>query len=363
MTYSGDSAEREGHERATRQELGRRLAALTRFIDGGEYDPQTRYEAPLYFLPSDTLMGDTASGLGIRSERNLFGGVVPHPFVATKTITHNLQSEDSYAPHGWRAEFPRKVADVVLEGFSAFGKEDAMLVGRKLLAFGPVRIKLATGVAGHGQFVADTPSALVGALDPIDAGEIRRSGLVVEQNLSDVTTYSVGQIGVADTVVTYYGMQHLTTNNHDAEVYGGSEIFVVRGDFDALLGLRLLDNVRLAITQARIYDRAAAECFEGFFASRRNYDVAQGRDAAGKLRSGVLEQSWRAGGASGAEIAAFEAFQADPSLNSVRAMTREVYGEPPPALPANAAIYFAGADPRVGPLTKFAWAETHANPR
>ena len=49
-------------------------------------------------------------------------------------------------------------------------------------------------------------------------------------------------------------------------------------------------------------------------------------DAVGRRRSGVLEQSWRAGGASGAEIAALEAFRADPSLPSVRAITREVYG-------------------------------------
>lgn len=44
-------------------------------------------------------------------------------------------------------------------------------------------------------------------------------------------------------------------------------------------------------------DAAALDCFPGFFASRRNYHIGQGRDAKGRFKSGVLEQSWRIGGA------------------------------------------------------------------
>jgi hypothetical protein len=89
---------------------------------------------------------------------------------------------------------------------------------------------------------------------------------------------------------------------------------------------------------------------------------AEGRDGAGRHRSGVLEQSWRLGGASGAEIGALEAFRADPSLKIVRAMTREVYGETP-ALPPDAVIYFSGVDPSVGALTKYALTELYADAR
>ena len=138
---------------------------------------------------------------------------------------------------------------------------------------------------------------------------------------------------MADLVGTYYGTQFMTTNNRGAEVYGGSDMTVVRGGFDALLALPLSEEVALAIDQARTYDAAASECFDGLYASRRNYDVAQGRDGAGRSGSGVLEQSWRLGGASGAEIGALEAFRADPSLRIVRATTREVYGDAP-ELPA-----------------------------
>ena len=96
------------------------------------------------------------------------------------------------------------------------------------------------------------------------------------------------------------------------------------------------------------------------YASRRNYDVAQGRDGTGDVRSGVLEQSWRLGGASGAEIGALEAFRADPSLEVVRAKTREIYGEAP-EVPAAAVVYYSGVDARVGALTKYALTEPHAD--
>ncbi len=112
-------------------------------------------------------------------------------------------------------------------------------------------------------------------------------------------------------------------------MYGGSDLLVARGGFEALLALGLGEDARLAVARARAYDAAAAGCFPGMFASRRNYDVIQGLDAAGRRRSGVLEQSWRVGGASGTA--------------------------PPP--PPRATVYFHGVDERVGPITKYATVE------
>jgi hypothetical protein len=73
----------------------------------------------------------------------------------------------------------------------------------------------------------------------------------------------------------------------------------------------------------------------------------------------VLEQPWRIGGASGAELAALEAFFAIPALNAVRAATVERYGEGRPLPPARATVYFNGVDERDGPMTKHALAEPH----
>jgi hypothetical protein len=98
------------------------------------------------------------------------------------------------------------------------------------------------------------------------------------------------------------------------------------------------------------------------YASRCNYDVAQGHDALGRPMTGVLEQSWRLGGASGAEIAALEAMLDDAMLDIVHASTVEVYG-PLFVPPEGAKVYYAGVDPVVGPITKYTEVHTHVHPR
>ena len=351
------------HERVTRTEIAKRLAALKGFDFAGDYDLSGCYPGPVYFVPSDTLVGiKTANDLGIRGEHDLFGGVVPHPFVATKAITHPLVEPAACAPPGWSCEFGRRVHEAVLSGFSVFTREDARRAGARLLEHGPVRIKPVRATGGRGQVVVSGVAELEAALHATDAAELSRYGLVLEENLIDVTTYSVGQVRVAELVATYYGTQRLTPDNSGADVYGGSELVIVRGDFEALLGLDFPEEARLAVAQARVYDATATEVFTGLFASRRNYDVARGLDAGGQPRSGVLEQSWRVGGASGAEIAALEAFRAEPALRAVRAATVEVYGEsdiPPP----HATVSFRGMDERVGFITKYTLVERHGNAR
>jgi hypothetical protein len=215
--------------------------------------------------------------------------------------------------------------------------------------------------AGRGQRVVHSMTELAEALTAMDPTDLEGSGLVLEENLTAVTTCSVGQVRVADLVATYYGGQRLTADNVGEQVYGGSDLVVARGDFDALFQPRLPESIRIAVEQARAYD-AATSVFSGMFASRRNYDVAQGLNARGQWRSGVLEQSWRLGGATGAEIAALEAFRAEPDLPVVRASTFEIYGtsdDPPP----HAIVYFRGKDERIGLLTKYTMVGVHDDTR
>ncbi len=350
------------HERITRAEIARRLAALMGVDYGGEYDRSTPYAGRIYFVPSATLVGlEQAGQLGITGEGDLFGGVVPYPFVATKAITHPLVEPYAQAPEGWSDAFPELVREAVLRGYSAFTPEQAQVAGQRLLEHGPIRLKPVHATAGRGQRVVTTMTELVAALETIDPADLAEAGLVLEENLSAVTTYSIGQVRVADLTATYYGTQRLTADNAGDEVYGGSDLVVARGGFDALSRLPLTQSVRLALEQARIYD-AATQVFSGMFASRRNYDVVQGLDAQGQQRSGVLEQSWRIGGATGAEIAALEAFRADPRLEVVRASTYEIYGASQPP-PPHATVYFRGEDEHVGWLTKYAVVGVHDNTR
>ena len=105
------------------------------------------------------------------------------------------------------------------------------------------------------------------------------------------------------------------------------------------------------MAQAQTYDRSTVN-FPGFLASRRNYDVGQGLDARGQWRSGVLEASWRSGGASTAELAALTAFAQDSALQVVEATSVKRFGslrKPPPG----AVIHFEGDDPEEGPLLRY----------
>jgi hypothetical protein len=82
--------------------------------------------------------------------------------------------------------------------------------------------------------------------------------------------------------------------------------------------------------------------------------------ADGSTRVGVLEQSWRVGGASGAEVRAIWAFLDDPALERVRASTVELYGLAP-HVPTGAFVYFRGADAHGTPLVKYATLSTDAD--
>ena len=360
VVYSPSNRYGRSHQQATCTEIARRLAVLRGFDFAGRFEPSKSYPGPVYFVPSDTLLEQEAGALGIESEHDLYGGVVPYGFVATKAITHPLIEPGAAAPPSWSPRLAKRLEGAVLSGFSAFSLEDARRAGMRLLKRGSVRLKPVCETGGLGQIVVEDVAALDCALAAFDPAEVSRDGVVLEENLSGVRTLSVGQVYVADMVITYYGIQHLTSDHSGAAVYGGSDLVVARGGFNTLMTLDLPEAARRAIEQGRAYQTAACGVFPGMILSRRNYDIAQGFDKRGQLRSGVLEQSWRVSGASGAEIAALEAFRAEPTLQAIRASTVEVYGgaDPPP----HATVYFHGVDEQVGPMMKYAFVEPWDDP-
>jgi hypothetical protein len=343
----------DGHDAVGRRAVAERLARVLGARYAGDFVPGDRYEAAPYFVPDDALDAPAARRLGIASTADLFGGVVPHDYVATKAITHGLSGTGARAPDGWSEAFASRVEGAVLRGYTAFSRADAMDAVRALIADGAVRLKRCDGIGGGGQQVVETLDEAAAALAAIDDETFARRGLVIEENLGRVTTYSVGQVAAGGLTVSYCGTQRTARNGRGHEVYGGSTLECVRGGFDALASLDLPPDARLAVALARRYDAAALVCYPSMFASRRNYDIARGIGCDGATRVGVLEQSWRVGGASGAEVRALEAFGADPALAHVRASTVETYS-PDPAIPPDAFVYFRGVDGHGTPLTKYA---------
>ena len=80
--------------------------------------------------------------------------------------------------------------------------------------------------------------------------------------------------------------------------------------------------------------------------------LAQGVDNEGQWRSGVLEASWRSGGASTAELAALAAFVESRGLQVVEASAVKEFGMARDA-PQGAIVHFRGDDPEDGPIVRY----------
>jgi hypothetical protein len=327
------------------------IAKMMGYDFGGQYAAACDYASPLFFVPDDTVLLDEATYLGIRSPNDLYGGVVPYLFVKTKAISHGLVDHHAERPLGWSTAFAEEVRESVLPGYTVFSNRDARVAARRMFTRGPIRLKKPLSASGRDQTVVTTWNELDAVLEKIAADEMAIYGLVLEENLRQVRTLSIGEVAVGSLRISYHGTQRTVRDNEGRPVYGGSDLVCVRGGWEVLGGLPMSPEVRTAVVAARRYDEATAE-FRGFTASRRNYDVGQGIGADGRPRSGVLEASWRVGGASSAELAALAAFARDPSLQIVGASHVEEYGSGRQA-PADAIIDYQGDDPEAGPLLRY----------
>jgi hypothetical protein len=339
------------HERATLSVVAEWIAQIKGARFGSRYDDAKAYAEPLFFVPDDTLMLDEARRLGIRLHTDLFGAVVPYPFAKTKAITHGLVRRTAERPDGWSTTFAELTNHVVLPGYTVFSMDDARAAAVRLLNNGPIRIKEPLAAGGAGHTVATTIDELEQFLETCPQAAVEEHGLVIEPNLRNVTTMSIGQITIDDMTIAYHGKQNVAKNNAGSPAYGGSSLVCVRGGWQALAGLPMSGSVRLAAAQARLYEDAMGE-YPGFMASRRNYDVAEGFDDEGRRYSGVLEASWRSGGASTAELMALGEFAQDPGLHIVEASAVKLFGKSQEA-PRDAIVHFQGEDPEDGPITRY----------
>lgn len=340
------------HDRASRATLLDRIAVL---LDQPLLSPMNAADAAsttALLVPGEALVEEEANAAGIFDRGDLLGGVVPAFFIGTKAISHGLVGAHAARPREWSTEMARLLGNAALPGYTAFSRADAAEAGRRLLRDGPVRIKDVCGKAGLGQQVVTDRASLDAAIAQEDEAELMRCGIVLEQNLSEVVTYSVGVVELGGATISYWGTQNLTRDHQGREVYGGSDLTVVRGGLKALRRLDLPEHLARAVQCAARFDAAAHAAYPGLILTRRNYDVIEGITPDGSRRTGVLEQSWRVGGASGAEIAAFEAFRAEPDTTQVCCSSVEIYDIV--TLPSGAILYYQGVDPKVGALTKFA---------
>src|SRR5207237_6784467 len=128
-----------GHEGTTLRCVAESIASFKGFEYAGRYDPARPIAGRVFLVPDETLLSTEALALGVRCVEDVFGGVVPHEFVKTKVISHELVSQSARRPDGWSEAFGRRVRDVVLPGYSVFDRDDAREAARRLLPLGRVR--------------------------------------------------------------------------------------------------------------------------------------------------------------------------------------------------------------------------------
>ena len=327
------------------------IAHVLGYEYGGRHQAAKDYTAPVFFVPDDTLLVDEASSLGIRGPSDFYGGIVPHPFVKTKAITHGLVEENAERAPGWSPAFAERVSEIVLPGYTVFSAGDARTAAKRMLRRGGIRVKKPLGASGKGQSLVTTLQELDALLETYASEEMATYGLVLEENLRQVRTLSVGHIAIDGFTVAYCGVQRITKDNEGRSVYGGSDLVCVRGGWDALDALAVEPDARAGVAEAKLYDQAMSE-YPGFMASRRNYDIGQGIDSEGRPCSGVFESSWRIGGASPAELLALTEFAQDPSAQVIEAAHVADFGKHREA-PAGAVVHFEGDDPQAGPLIRY----------
>ncbi|KXF79148.1 hypothetical protein ATN84_05300 [Paramesorhizobium deserti] len=350
LSHAGDQSP---HKLATLVSLGRRIAEIKgcAFLEAAS-PAAFGMMADCYYVPLETIALEECIGReAVFGCHDLFGGIVPHAFMATKVITHPLAADATHAPESWRNEFCDRVQGIVLEGFSVFTAKDLIRAAEHLLSKGRVRIKSALADGGHGQTVIADKKTLHGFVDLLEPTKLT-GGYVVEEDMEEVTTYSVGQVVIDDISISYFGTQRTTTDNRNRPAYGGTRFCAVRGNWSDLTDWLKDAAAKRIVRAGKLYDDLAQDVLQ-LVASRKNYDVLVGTDSRGKRKIGVLEQSWRLGGATSAELLALEALKETPSLAAVEASSYEVYGRTEPSTRADL-ICFAGEDPQEGPMTKYA---------
>jgi hypothetical protein len=197
---------RRAHQKILLEEDAKTIATIKRSDFAGYYTSELAGTETLFFVPDQTLLLEEARSLGIRNPEDFFEGIVPQKFIKTKSISHQLVSRNACRPDGWSEAFSTATYQSVLPGYSAFHTSDARVAAERLLQRGgAIRLKRTLCSGGRGQIVITTIKDVEQFLVEIREEELATYGLVLEENLRDAKTLSVGRINLSGFVLSYYG--------------------------------------------------------------------------------------------------------------------------------------------------------------
>ena len=216
--------------------------------------------------------------------------------------------------------FTKSIGEATLPGFTAFTPHDAAEAFKKMRDEGlSVRFKDPSSTGGLGQQLVRNQNELAEALTAHES-KFANVGAVLEVDLENVETVTVGYVDLDGKTYTWYGKPHDVEFN-DMLRFGGNELTVVKGGFDVLRRQCKDPSDLLAVVQTEhVFD---AYSNLGTIITRGTFDVVRGNALDGTYMSGVADPSFRPSASSAAEIRAIEAFAESAGTHVVT--TRLVY--------------------------------------
>lgn len=280
----------------------------------------TSPEENAYIVPGVTLDTATAAKLLIKNEADIYGVAVPNFDMIGKSILH--QTVSSNAPPFYDSAFARIVEQngLVLPGITGFSAQDLLDSYRVVGApSSGLRLKQSNESDGNGQHEIMGIEHLRELLNAIGPSELANHGAIIEPNLKQKRTNSVGFFKLGSDQYVFVADQ-LNGNADERDMYlGGENIVVTRGEFQALddLLMRLRDPRQEIVSKAMGFLKHYFEYFPNSMTSRLSVDVLSGSHAGfGKL-SGVTDITGRLGGLCPATILAAQHLQDNPRHEAV----------------------------------------------
>lgn len=317
----------------------------------------------LEFKENQKLIKDTL----IESEKDFFGGIVPRAYQSTKAIMHPLVNREAACPLGWTHEFPQELVhlDLVLPGFTVFNIEDLRTAFKHLYDKGIHQIRLKDPLAylGMNQFVVTSFQELEQFISDkiVNNEKLQQYGLVVEENLcpEDLKIYSVSFVTVGSHQVQCIGVQRFSQG-----LYSGTDFVIMQtgkhilSESLAQVGIFNNEDAQKIIDKALLFRALLNKHIPEIKTARFNLDIVSGiasiySNGTYELvkRFALLEQSFRVGGASAAEIWGLEYLLGHPSVDAVCASTYYRYGDEAYQTVSGEENLYCGVDSRLGAIS------------
>src|SRR3954464_15943272 len=112
-------------------------------------------------------------------------------------------------------------------------------------------LKKPARASGRDQTVVATWNELDAVLEKVTEDEMVLYGLVLEENLRQVRTLSIGEIAIGSVRLRGHGTQRTVRDNEGRPVYGGSDLVCVRRAGEALDALPMVPERYGAVVAAK----------------------------------------------------------------------------------------------------------------